>query len=199
MNRQAPKIGLLSFALMISSLSAARPAGAQEWSGNVNLLGGLKLLDDDWKPAEDQIAYGLQTDFMPPEWPFSLAVDLLLADSASESVELPGGGSVTSESETMEVDLGIRKYWHSTERWRPFLGGGLALLRGELETRGPIASASDSDTGTGLWAGGGVLYAFNNHLNVGVQGRYSTGDVDINGAELDAGGLHFGGLVGFYW
>jgi len=37
------------------------------------------------------------------------------------------------------------------------------------------------------------------HFNIGLEGKYSTADVTLFGIDADAGGGHFGMLVGFHW
>ena len=201
--RRTPRILQFVISFTVAAVAATGPAPAQDrsdgWAGQVNLLGGAKLLENDWKPADDQTEFGVQTDFRPPEWPVAFALDVLFARSASESVALPAGGAVSLQGETVEVGLGFRGDWEHTERWRPFLGGGLALLRGELETQSPGGTSSNSDSGTGFWLAGGLYYVFADRINLGAQARFSSGDVDINGEKLDAGGVHFGALLGFRW
>lgn len=195
------KYRAIAFASMAASIIAlAQPGWAEKnWTGNLNLTGGLKFLESDWKPAEDQKAFGIQSDIRLDTWPINLVADYTYAKSGSESVAIPSGGSVTKESRTDELALGVRKYFERDSAWLPFIGGGLSLLRGELETTGPNTSQSDSDTAVGVWAGLGTVYVWNEILNTGIQAKYSTGDVDISGTSLDAGGIQVSALVGVHW
>lgn len=192
-------------ALAISSMAVGFLASAQlgwaqeNWKGNLNLSGGFKYLDSDWKPADDQKAFGIQGDIRVDTWPINLFAAYTYGKSNSESVEIPSGGAVTSESRTDEFDIGVRKYFERHSAWRPFIGGGLAMLRGELQTNGPLLSQDDSDTAVGVWAGAGALYVWNGIINTGFQAKYSTGDVDLNGQSLNAGGIQLSALVGVHF
>lgn len=191
---------LAAVAAALAWMGTPGPALAQtNWTGNLNLMGGFKFLESDWKPAEDQRAFGIQGDVRLDTWPINLVAAYTFAESASESVEIPAGGTVTNESRTDEVDLGIRKYFERETAWRPFVSGGVSLLRGELETKGPLISQDDSDTAVGLWAGLGTLYVWGDVFNTGVQAKYATGNVDLNGQSLDAGGIHVSALLGVRW
>jgi hypothetical protein len=195
------KYSPIVFAVAAASVIAlTQPSWAQKnWTGNLNLAGGFKSLQNEWKPGEDQTAFGIQSDIRLDTWPISVIADYAYAKSGAESVAIPSGGSVAKESRTDELALGVRKYFERNSAWRPFMGGGVSLLRGELETTGPVRRQSDSDTAVGLWAGVGTVFTWYETLNTGVQAKYSTGDVDIDGASLDAGGILFGVLVGFNW
>ena len=47
--------------------------------------------------------------------------------------------------------------------------------------------------------GGGVCWTLGEHFNIGLEGKYSTAYVTLFGIDADAGGGHFGMLVGFHW
>lgn len=178
--------GLLTFGRVAS---AAGPAG--EWTGNFNLFVGQKSLDeDDWAPVEDQLEVGVEVDFRQKAWPVNIAVDFLY--SSDEADLFPG---IEAEGKTWELDLGVRKIWDNFGIVHPFIGGGLAIVNGEVEVMG----FSDDDTGLGFWLDGGVKFAVTPNFNVGLEIRYSKADVTIAGVDADAGGWHIGGLVGYHW
>ncbi|MGQ0645829.1 MAG: hypothetical protein ACT4O3_10135, partial [Elusimicrobiota bacterium] len=106
------KYGAIAFAGAAASLIAlTQPAWAQKnWTGNLNFAGGFKFLESEWKPGEDQRAFGIQSDIRLDTWPISLIADYAYAKSGSESVAIPSGGSVAKESRTDELALGVRKY-----------------------------------------------------------------------------------------
>lgn len=192
------RAALLAAAVALAPLSHADepPSGTAATAVNIQFLGGFKMLEDDWKPAEDQREFGLQVDVLPENWPVNLAVGFLYGNSAAEDVEIPAGGTVTSESNTAELQMGLKKYIFRDGPWRPFLGAGVALLRGEIETRGPVSATADSGMGLGFWASGGTLYVMGDWFVVGGQVQYTQGQVEVFGQDLDAGGLHVDGLVG---
>lgn len=156
------------------------------WAGgNVNVMYGQKNLDsDDWEPVEDQREYGLMLDFKAQNWPISIAVDVLFSDDDSTI------SGVKLEGETREFDIGVRKYFSVTDQFKPYIGGGLAYIYGEVSASFSGLSASDDDSGIGFWLSGGAVYTFAQHYNIGVDLRYSDADIDIAGVDGEAGGTH---------
>jgi len=180
--------------------SEARPSA---WLGNVNLFLGTKFLDkDDWEPVEDHLEGGILFDIRRENWPVSIAVDLLYSwDDKDIAVDILGVGRVNStvEAKTFEINIGVRKIWEILNYFRPFIGGGPAFIKAELEVTQRGNSISDSDTGFGVWIDAGVYVTLARHLNLGVDARWSKAEVEIFDAQGDAGGWHIGALIGFHW
>ena len=161
-----------------------------DWTGNLNLFLGAKALDKyEWEPTEEQDEFGVEVDFKQVGWPVSIAIDFL--SGSGEGTYL----GVKFESKTSELNVGFRKIWDIFPRVRPFIGGGISFITGEFSGRG----LSDDDSAAGIWIGGGVYWTLGKHLNIGLEGKYSTADVTLFGVDADAGGGHFGILVGFHW
>ncbi len=176
---------------------ASGPALGQGWSGDVNLLLGAKRLDrDDWRPTERHGEFGFQANVQPPGWPVALAADLL---GSRRDEPVSRGSFVKQRARTSELDLGARKIWRPGPRTRPYLGGGLALVSGELEFAGPFGSTYDRDASAGLWLGGGVFWTLNSVFNVGLDAKLSSAGVRLFGDRKNAGGLHLGMLMGLHW
>ena len=161
----------------------------EDWTGNINVFLGAKALEDEWEPAEEQSEFGIEFDFKQDGWPVSIAIDYL---SGSGDGTL---GGIEFESETSELNLGVRKIWDTSPRVRPFIGGGIAFITGEFSGLG----LSEEDDAVGAWIGGGVYWTLGEHFNLGLEGKYSSADVTLFGLEVDAGGGHFGLLVGYHW
>ncbi len=163
-------------------------------SGNVNFLLGTKTLDtNDWAPFEDQAAFGVLFDFKGDDWPVSMAIDVL--GSYDEQTIL----GLKTEASTSEFDIGVRKIWEiSGSSVRPFIGGGLAFVRGEIKASN-IVTVSVDDNGTGIWINGGVYWTLGQHFNLGLQARYSRAEISIAGIEGEAGGTHAGIMLGYHW
>lgn len=178
-------------------------AEQQDWTGNINVFLGAKALDDDdWEPVEEQDELGISLDFRQKGWPFNIVLEYLNSSSDNESVVLcdPSGClDVNAEGETSELNFGIRKIWDTFPTVRPFIGGGLSLIKGELSVAALGSRASDSDSGIGLWFGGGVYWTLAEHFNLGLEAKVSTADVTLFGVESDAGGGHFGLIAGYHW
>lgn len=176
--------------LMLSAMNV----NANEWSGNVNFILGTKFLDTgDWKPSEEQAAFGVLVDFKQQNWPISIAIDLL--GSYEEETAL----GVKTEFGTGEFDIGVRKIWEvSGSTIRPFIGGGLAFINGKKETTDVISTSVDDD-GTGIWLNGGIYWTLGQHFNLGLQARYSRAEISLAGNDIEAGGTVAGIMLGYHW
>lgn len=168
---------------------------ANDWTGNLNFLLGQKKLDkDDWEPFEKQAEFGILVDFKQKEWPLSIAIDLL---GSSDEEPILG---FDVEARTSELDIGVRKVWEvSGATIKPFVGGGLAFISAELESRYGYASVSDDDSGTGYWLNAGVYWTLGPAFNLGLEWRYSRAEVTLYGIEAEAGGSHGGLILGYHW
>lgn len=185
-------IVLAAMAALAVGVSALPAAAAS--TGNVNILLGQKTLDDnDWEPIEKQPAFGILVDFRMEDWPVNIAVDLL----GSKDDDTISGTDV--EGSTTEIDLGVRWIYEELGQIKPYVGGGLALLSAEVKADAGPVSVSDDDSTVGFWLNGGVYYTFAEHFNVGLDLRYSQGDVDLMGTSADAGGFTAGLLLGYHW
>ena len=171
------------FATFLMALSIA-PGLAQY---EINFILGQKMLEeDDWAPVEDQGEFGVAASIGGEDWPVLLALDLLV--SATEETVL--GFDV--DGSTSELAVGIRKIWHPGKA-RPFVGGGLAFINGEVEAFG----VSEDDNATGYWVNGGVFWRLGARFNIGVDVRISRGEVELFGFDAEAGGEHIGLILGF--
>jgi len=180
------------------------PPETPSWTGNLNLFAGAKFLDkDDWEPVDKQAQGGVLIDFRHRVLPFNVAIDILYSrDEDDVDVEVLNVGWVTTrvEGETMEVDLGLRKIWEQPRLLRPFLGGGLAIIRAEVEASARGESTSDTDTALGVWLDTGAYVTLAERWNLGIDGRWSWAKSDMLGVDDgDVGGWHLGVLVGVHW
>jgi len=185
-------------------------------SGDARLILGQKSLTDDVLDdagVDGQTEWGVAVtlDF---DWPVALTFDLM---SSSEDSTVAFGTSFPlayqTDVDTMELGIGVRKYWGDT--WKPFAGGGLAFV--DLDARQTVSGSlgpgaeftdtllDDSDSGLGFWAGGGVLYQINDRFSVGVDVRYTDADVSLSAAQvpgnvdIDSGGIHYAASFGYHW
>jgi hypothetical protein len=163
------------------------------WTANANASVGLKALDDDdWGPADTQTSLHLDFDARPQNWPVSLAAQM--AFSMGDGTEDDGfGGQTKVEGQTQELNLGVRKIFEPTPNIRPYVGGGLSLIRADVTVDG----TSDDDMGAGIWVGGGAYWHFANGFNVGVQADWTKADVTIGGVTGDAGGAQISVMGGY--
>ena len=191
-------------ALVPFLLSASVASAQDQWTGNINVFFGQKNLDkDDWEPVEEQNEFGVEIDFREKKWPVNIAVDILRSQTEETFTDfdpLIGPYNAKATASTMEFNIGVRKIWDEFSSVRPFVGGGLSYIRAELEVSVTgVGSASDSDTGVGIWLGGGVYFTLGEHFNIGVEVKYSDADVTLFDVDAAAGGTHYGLLAGYHW
>ena len=168
---------------------------ADGWTGNVSGYVGHKSVDDkDWPNLDSQGSVGVISDFGKRSWPVSIAADLLFAGTVHESgVNEDTGG-------TMEIHLGARKIFTlENSSFRPYVGGGVALVSAMLENENAGVVVDDDDTAIGAWVGAGTYYAVTPSFNIGVDVRYSKAEVTIFDKEREAGGLNAGITAGYHW
>jgi hypothetical protein len=163
-----------------------------DWTGNINLFGGGKFLNsNDWSPADQQLEYGVELDARRRFWPVNLALDVLYGEDSDNS------GGYDFKSKILEIDAGIRKIYDELPTpLRPYWGIGIAVTQAEAEVSG---FGSETGTGPGFWAQGGVYMTFAGHFNLGADFRISTTWVDIAGTSVDGGGIHIGLITGYHW
>lgn len=188
-------LAILGLAAVVSAVGS--PALGDDWSGDIDLLlAGKHLSAQDWGPTDRQGELGLMSNWQDRAWPVALAFDLL---AARRDADFQEGGFNWQHAQTTEMDVGARKIWRPGDIVRPYAGGGLTLASAELERTGPAGSASDSSGGVGLWLGGGVAWTLGQAFNIGVDAKFSRAEVDLLGAQRNAGGFHLGLLLGYHW
>jgi hypothetical protein len=197
--------GILTCFLLIHALPAQgrETADPHAWTGNVNLFLGTKILyEDNWKPVDRPFEGGLLFDIKQNRWFVSFAVDLLYA-GAVDYIDMADLGvgtySVRVESRIVELDMGIRKIWQAPKGFRPYAGGGLAIINGRIQTDAFEESASADDTGYGGWLNGGMYLTLTDHINIGFDARWSMADIVLFERTTRVGGWHVGIVAGFHW
>jgi hypothetical protein len=154
--------------------------------GDVNFIFGTKLLDDgEWGSLDEQDAYGVEVSWGDESWPFLIATDYLVSNDEQGIFE----------GTTTELDVGVRKIWEKG-RVRPYIGGGIAFINGEIEISG---SGSDDDSAIGGWIGGGVLWRLGPRFNLGFSARVSRAEPELFGIDAESGGEFVGVALGWSW
>lgn len=198
---------------MLFFLVSPAMSQAAEWSGNVNAVLGLKMLDDsDWGDFDDQTEMGVMADFGMDSWPISMSANLTYSsDSTSDYHDNEVGDTYyytyyAEEASTVELNLGVKKIWSPAPHFSLYVAGGLAAIYGEMEiTRANNFDGSyrdrdtEDDIGLGGWGAAGCYFTFSRHVNLGVDLRYSTAEIDMYDDDIDAGGFHIGLLAGYAW
>lgn len=174
-------------------------AGDSAWTGNANFFLGSKALNKaEWEPANEQGEFGVEVDFRQQDWPVGIAIDLLGAYGEGKVYD-PFFGEVGLESETSELNLGVRKVWDAAPHVRPFIEGGLSLVKATGKVSMSGFTIEDSGNGSGYWLGGGVYWTLGEAFNIGLELKASSAKANIFGQDLKVGGGHAGLLLGYHW
>ncbi len=100
-------------------------------------------------------------------WPVNLAADLL--STAGSDGDLEGG--------TMEIGLGVRKYFPMGEKIQLYGQVGLPFISANAKVDG--TSFDESGSGIGFALNGGALNPVTDMFKVGVDLRLSSGNADF--------------------
>jgi hypothetical protein len=200
MRKHLRRLVLVAFTIL--ALAPVAVAGA---AGNVNFFIGQKALDSgEWDPLDRQTEIGAVSSFGGADWPIHIAVDVLVSGDDDTFTD-PFVGDIDVKGSTFEIDAGVRKVW-GKKATQPYLGGGLAVIGASLELDSAFGDADADDQGLGYWIDGGVFWRLGTRFNIGFDVRWSHADVDLdfggavpNATDLNAGGLHYGLLLGFGW
>jgi hypothetical protein len=181
---------------IVSVLLALLAAPSAYAGGSVNFILGQKMLDDtDWEELDSQTEFGALITF-GKDWPVGIAIDLIAStdDTTIEGVKVDGS--------TTEIDIGVRKVWER-DNMRPFFGGGVAFVNGEIEGSAMGITIKSDDDGVGLWVDGGIFWRLGKRFNLGFEARITRAEIEpsVLGETFDveAGGEHIGLLLGWGW
>lgn len=169
---------------------------ADQWVGNVNgFIGGKSLQASDWAPLDQQFELGVLVDVGKPQWNgLHMAFDFL------GSADRENVAGIDMEARTSEFDVGVRKIFTvSGMPMHPFIGGGVALISGELTGCLYGWCASTTDSAPGLWLDGGLYWTVGRDINIGFDVRHSDATATMAGYNVNVGGNHAGLLVGLRW
>jgi hypothetical protein len=194
-DERIPSVRAVLFSCAVLAASTALADG----NGHVDFFVGQKALDADWDPIDRQGQFGVVMSFGRDEWPIHIAADVLV--SAKEGTLF---GPIDVSGGTFEAAAGVRKIW-GQKAFHPYAGAGIAIVGAGIELSSPVGDADDSDATIGPWVGGGIFWRLGTRFDIGIDVRWSTGKVDLDfgggvtAPDLDAGGLHYGLLLGFGW
>ncbi len=202
---------ILLFALVVCLSTSSAMAG-----GDANVFFGYKTLsegefDDLGVDSQPEFGVTVTLDF---QWPVALAIDLLsTSDEETETTAAAFPITKKTKVDTLELDLGVRKFWE-IKKWRPYVGGGLSMIRLDIKQTtstdilGNIVLDTlidDDDSGVGFWLAGGTLWTLPKGFNLGAEVRYSDAEGDFTSEQFtseqsfDTGGFHVGVLLGYHW
>lgn len=169
-------------------------ANASESDMSLKMLLGVKTLESDWGKDDSMDTIGFQITYQPTSIPVGVALDVYGSGNEEKNK------GVKTETTVGEVNLGVR--WQPkllANSLAPYLGAGVSFAAAELQELNSGTKNTYEDNGTGFWVGGGVDYLFAKHWSIGIDARYSTVDVKLNGKTRDAGGVGWGATVGYHF
>jgi opacity protein-like surface antigen len=186
---------LSTLLIMAAPAAYADDSQTNGWTGNVSAYLGHKSVDnDDWPNLDSQASVGVIADFGKQSWPVSIAADLIFSGTVHES------GVIEDTGGTVETHLGARKIFTlENSSFRPYVGGGVALVNAILENENAGVTVDDDDRAFGAWVGAGTYYAVTPSFNIGLDVRYSKAEVTLFDKEREAGGLNAGITAGYHW
>lgn len=162
-----------------SSSSSAR---LDEWRENhvTVYVGGRALDEGDYDPVDKQGVLAVEYAHERRDDPIGFEVGVAGSDDEDES------GGLKVEGTTSEIYGGIRKTFGDGEV-HPYLGGGVALIRSEVEVRSGGSHASDDDASGALYVHGGVGFDVTPTFLLGLDLRFLFGsDLELGGVDTDA-------------
>ena len=186
-----PSIPFLPIAMLL--LLSTSTTNADEMSGHISGFAGLKIMDgSDWPELNTHFALGVLFDIKKDSWPISIALDIF--DTGDEYKH----DGIKNLGHTTEYQLGIRKiFMDQNSKFQPYIGGGVSFMSAELEYQDSNNIMTQDDRAVGVWLGTGMYYEINPSFVLGLDVRYSYGNVTLFNKERDAGGLYTGLTAGF--
>ena len=179
---------ILVLLLLITSVTKAN-----ELSGHISGLIGLKTMDsNDWPDLYNHFSMGITFDIKKDSWPVSFVLDI--ADTGDKHKH----DGMEDLGHTTELHFGIRKIFiNQNSRIQPYVGGGVSSIYAEQEFEVNNVSTEEDDSTVGIWLGAGMYYEMNPKFVLGLDVRYSDGEVTLFDEDLNAGGLYTGVTGGY--
>ena len=188
------KVAISSILLISLSSVQALETHADELSGHISgYFGGKFLNDSDWPDGlSSHYSSGFISDIKKDSWPISISLDLMDTGGNHKHAGMENLGHTT------EWYLGVRKYYKMQDsKIKAYVGGGASFMYAEQEYEVNNITTKQSDTDVGSWLGVGMYYDVNPKFVLGVDVRYSKGEVTLFDKERDAGGIHAGFTGGY--
>jgi opacity protein-like surface antigen len=187
------KESLKNFAIAMLLLLTTSMTHADELSGHISGYIGLKTMDSsDWPDLDTHFSMGVVFDIKRDSWPISIVLDLV------DTGDKHNHDGMEDLGHTTEYQLGIRKiFMNQHSKIQPYIGGGISFMYAELEFEENNITTTQDDRDAGGWFGAGMYYEINPKFVLGLDVRYSHGEVILFDKERDAGGIHTGVTGGF--
>jgi len=184
---------LKNFVIAMMLLLTTSMSYADELSGHISGFIGFKIMDSsDWPDINTHFSMGPIFDIKKDSWPISIALDLMDTGDKHKHDGMEDLGHTT------ELHFGIRKIFiNQDSKLQPYVGGGVASMYAEQEFEVNNTTMKQDDSDVGIWLGAGMYYEINPKFVLGLDVRYSDGEVTLFNEELDAGGFYTGVTGGY--
>ena len=162
-------------------------------SGHFGIFIGVKVLNSsDWPDLDRHNSIGYMFDIKKDSWPISIVLDIMDTGGKHKHDGMEDLGHTT------EFQLGVRKIFiNPHSKIQPYIGGGVSFMYADQELTVSSTTMKQSDRDIGSWLGAGMYYEINPKFVLGLDVRYSHGEVTLFDVERDAGGIYAGITGGF--
>jgi hypothetical protein len=192
---KALRVGLGFLALLLTSGGVSHAM-----DGNVHFFLGQRDLGGEWDPVDTQVASGVQVDFGQPSWPVHLAFGLQGSADESRVFDPVVGANADLTGSVGEVSAGVLWLPSKGGSVRPYVGGGLAAVGGQVEYDYGGFDIDDDDQSVGFYANGGVYFKLGPRFHIGFDLRVLLGtEVELLATQGDADYTQLSLLLGFSW
>jgi len=192
-------------------LAVGLQAGPALAAGNIGVVLGERSMSDGdvWREGAPfdldltkQGAAGFTADLGKPRWPVRFSFGFFQSrgndeDSVRTRVSFPSTGTFLADvdlelkSVLTEMSFGVLKSWRKDSATRPFVEGGLTMMRATLQTTVRVKGSGNSldlsedeqDSEFGFYVQTGVLWRIGPRFNLGVNARA------VLGSKLEVKGL----------
>jgi outer membrane protein W len=181
------------FAVAMSMLIAPSMTSADELSGHVSGLIGVKAMDStDWPDLDSHFAMGVLFDIKKDSWPVSMVLDL------TDTGDKHKHDGMEDLGHTTELSIGVRKFFvRQDSKIQPYVGGGVSSIYAEQEFEVNDTTTKDDENNVGIWLGAGLYYRVKPRFVIGLDVRYSDAEATLFDEDLEAGGIQTGLTAGF--
>ena len=184
---------LKDFTILVLLLLITSETKADALSGHIGGFIGLKTMDsNDWPDLDNHFAMGVFFDIKKDSWPVSIVLDI------TDTGDKHKHNGMEDLGHTTELHFGIRKsFINQDSRIQPYVGGGISSMYAEQEFEVNNVSTKQDDSTVGFWLGAGMHYEMNPKFVLGLDVRYSEGEVTLFDEDLNAGGFYTGVTGGY--
>ena len=184
---------LKHFSIAMLLLLTTPIINADELSGHISVFIGFKAMDSsDWPDLDTHFAMGIIFDIKKDSWPISIALDVM--DTGDEHKH----DGLKDLGHTTEIHFGVRRiFMNQNAKIQPYIGGGVSFMSAEQEFQMINTTMTQDDSDVGVWVGTGMYYEINPGFVLGIDARYSQGEVVLFDKERDVGGVFAGVTVGY--